>query len=277
MKFPITLLSLLTSAAYAQHEPKGLRGSAEDLEFLEDNVVTIPSGSSATITGCGSGEQCCVQMNSSGLSCGSIISGGSGTTTYGYGGGSYCAISLSNDDSIGGGSNCILSCSGSCDPVVSAGGSGGGGGGFGGGSGNHEGGWGGWGGSGGGGGGGGSGKCDSTSSKVLRDAMSKSMGCMSLGESSCAACGCEWVGEANMCTGGSGGGGGGQGFGGGGGGGRGGGSGKCDRTSMKVLRNAMSKSMGCMSLGESSCTACGCEWKWPLCHGSYEDEELTSE
>mmetsp|Transcript_17670 Transcript_17670/g.29881 ORF Transcript_17670/g.29881 Transcript_17670/m.29881 type:complete len:231 (-) Transcript_17670:156-848(-) len=217
-------------------------------------------------------------MSSSGLSCGSIISGGSGTTTYGYGGGSYCAISLSNDDSIGGGNNCILSCSGSSDPVVSAGGSGGGGGGFGGGSGNHEGGWGGWGGSGGGGGGVGSGKCDSTSSKVLRDAMSKSMGCMSLGESSCAACGCEWVGEANMCTGGSGGGGGGRGFGGGGGGGRGGGSGKCDRTSMKVLRNAMSKSMGCMSLGESSCTACGCEWKWPLCHGSYEeDEELTSE
>ena len=138
MKFPITLLSLLTSAAYAQHEPKGLRGSAEDLEFLEDNVVAISSGSSATITGCGSGEQCCVQMSSSGLSCGSIISGGSGTTTYGYGGGSYCAISLSNDDSIGGGNNCILSCSGSSGQVVSAGGSGGGGGGFGGGSGNHE-------------------------------------------------------------------------------------------------------------------------------------------
>jgi len=115
--------------------------------------------------------------------------------------------SLSQTTILLAGSNCILSCSGSCDPVVSAGGSGGGGGGgFGGGGsiGEGEGGWGGWGGGsggGGGGGGGGSGKYDSTSSKVLRDAMSKSMGCMSLGESSCAACGCEWVDVANMCTG----------------------------------------------------------------------------
>eukprot|EP00985_Skeletonema_marinoi_P024580 scaffold17193_cov89-Skeletonema_marinoi.AAC.1 len=304
MKFPIALLSLLTSAAYAQHEPKGLRGSAEDLEFLEHNVVAISSGSSATITGCGSGEQCCVPMNSS-VSCGSIIYGGSGTTSYR--GGSNCAISLSNDDYIGGGSNCVLSCSGSCDPVVSAGGgSGGGGGGFGGGGGGSGGdgdggGWGGFGGGGSGGDGGGSGECDNWSREVLNDAMSKSKGCarlgLLLGESTCAACGCKWVDSANMCTGtgsyedhagGSGGGDGGGwgGFGGGGSGGGGGGSGECDNWSREVLNDAMSEqiSKGCarlgLLLGESTCAACGCKWvdSANMCTGSYEeDEELTSE
>ena len=117
MKFQIAFLSLLTTAAYAQHEPKGLRGSVEDFDFLENNDVTVPQGSTAAIT-CGTGGQCCVQYGSD---CGNIEM--AGVSTFG-GGSSGCpsGVSLSAVSTVSGGSNCNLSCSGSCNVSVTAGG-----------------------------------------------------------------------------------------------------------------------------------------------------------
>jgi len=120
MKFPIAFLSLLTTAAYAQHEPKSLRGSVEDVDFLETNDVTVSPDSVATIN-CGSGDQCCLQQDSH---CGTISATGSIMT---YGGGPLC---LTGGTVSGGGhKNCALSCTGSCNVSVAATGGGGGGGG----------------------------------------------------------------------------------------------------------------------------------------------------
>ena len=117
MKFPIAFLSLLTTAAYAQHEPKSLRGgSVEDFDFLENNVVTVGPNSVATIN-CGSGYKCCVQ---DGSHCGSINP--TGSSTFGDG------ICLTGGTVTGAG-KCDLSCTGTCNVSVAAhGGSGGGGG-----------------------------------------------------------------------------------------------------------------------------------------------------
>ena len=113
MKFPIAFLSLLTTAAYAQHEPKSLRGgSVEDFDFLENNVVTVPPNSVATISGCGSGDQCCVQGT-----CGSITATGFSS----FGGSQFCLTS----GTVTGAGNCVLSCTGSCNPSVAAHGGGG--------------------------------------------------------------------------------------------------------------------------------------------------------
>ena len=119
MKFPIAFLSLLTTAAYAQHEPKSLRGSVEDFDFLEDNVVTVPPNSVATISSCGSGDQCCVQQDSS---CGNIFNTGTGAVTFG--GGGACAFPITSGTVTGAG-NCILSCTGTCNVSVAAHGGGG--------------------------------------------------------------------------------------------------------------------------------------------------------
>lgn len=115
MKFPIAFLSLLTTAAYAQHEPKSLRGSVEDFDFLEveNNVVTIPPGSKATIRNCGPSDQCCLQ---DGSHCARIENTGS----MNFGG----AICLS-EGTVEGAGNCVLSCSGTCNPALAATGGGG--------------------------------------------------------------------------------------------------------------------------------------------------------
>lgn len=115
MKFPIAFLSLLTTAAYAQHEPKSLRGSVEDFDFLENNVVTVYPNSVATIN-CGSGYQCCVQG-----SCGKIDNTGIAT----FGGGA-CSIPITSGTVTGAG-NCVLSCTGCNVSIAAKGGSGGGG------------------------------------------------------------------------------------------------------------------------------------------------------
>jgi hypothetical protein len=116
MKFPIAFISLLTTAAYAQHEPKSLHGSVEDFDFLEDNVVTVAANSVATIN-CGSGDQCCVQGT-----CGDITN----TGVSSIGGGGACMFPITSGTVKGAGS-CILSCTGSCNVSVAAGGGGGGG------------------------------------------------------------------------------------------------------------------------------------------------------
>ena len=115
MKFPIALLSLLTTAAYAQHEPKGLRGSTEDLEFLEDHdeVISLPSGSEATIRCAHSSQNCCIRNGSTTCSItdirGDIINIGSRI------------VCLSSGSVYSSGDNCNLTCNGSCGPVVEAG------------------------------------------------------------------------------------------------------------------------------------------------------------
>ena len=129
MKFQIAFLSLLTTAAYAQHELKGLRGRGSvedfDFDFLENNNVTVPDGSTATITSCGSGEQCCVLGDNS--HCYDIESSGVMTIGGGGGGSSSCKVTLSSGDTVRGGSGgCFLSCSGTCTAIITAGGAGGG-------------------------------------------------------------------------------------------------------------------------------------------------------
>lgn len=122
MKFPIAFLSLLTTAAYAQHEPKSLRGSVEDFDFLEDNVVTVSPNSVATIN-CGSGDQCCAQQDSG-------CAGIDNTGGLSFGGGSTCASGSTpiTSGTVEGSGNCIISCTGSCNVSVAAAGGGGGGG-----------------------------------------------------------------------------------------------------------------------------------------------------